>query len=76
MHFDAPDQVQRFFGIILSLLFPQPSKPLIQAFFYETLISPMIKGTCTLKITCTHHHQTWLPSNAIKCSPNEKMKKY
>ena len=56
------------------LCFPQPSKPSTQAFFHETLISPMIKGTCTLKITCTHHHQTWLPSNAIKC--NYQMKKY
>ena len=57
------------------LCFPQPSKPSTQAFFHETLISPMIKGTCTLKITCTHHHQTWLPSNAIKCLPNEKILK-
>ena len=57
------------------LCFPQPSKPSTQAFFHETLISPMIKGTCTLKITCTHHHQTWLPSNAFKCLPNEKILK-
>ena len=56
------------------LCFPQPSKP-STPFFHETLISPMIKGTCTLKITCTHHHQTWLPSTAIKCLPNEKILK-